>query len=393
MDVLNTTSGAYRYQPLNLAQTQIRLFRLRNTQSGDALTGALEVHVLEAAPPFKALSYIWGPTGGEKDLIVDGRMLQVRSNLYDFLVSYQTRTQVYYTAAFCEYSDYAQSPNEAWLWIDQLCIDQQNHQERSHQVRLMGAIYRQARQVVTWLGQDDQETQQAFEAIKADITDRIGYPREINAMSIIDQNPYWSRLWIIQEIRLAKCITFMCGSTYLRLQQMHTWTSMFGCDEIMIMEKPTKVLYPLLQNFESSSIFEHPYVEFLHGMQFCKNECSDPRDEFYGLLGLAGEEELLLPDYDKSVAEVFAEAVAFVVHLSSSMPGVSWNITFLIKALDSLGKEMGLIHDNNDRARFRGHDSLSEYFGTLAKDKDAPTAWYHDKNPLAMYSYRPGKGK
>jgi Heterokaryon incompatibility protein (HET) len=44
------------------------------------------------------------------------------------------------------------SGNTTWIWIDALCIDQQNNSERNHQVRVMGKIYEMAIEVLVWLG-------------------------------------------------------------------------------------------------------------------------------------------------------------------------------------------------------------------------------------------------
>ena len=53
-----------------------------------------------------------------------------------------------------------------WWWIDSICIDQSNLQERAHQVQLMQLIYRQAEQVIVWLGKPSNDSDLAIDFIK-----------------------------------------------------------------------------------------------------------------------------------------------------------------------------------------------------------------------------------
>jgi hypothetical protein len=132
---------------------------------------------------------------------------------------------------------------EKVLWIDALCIDQNNKEERNHQVRLMGQIYAGAWRAIAWLGREDQEDfAQAVDLAnllngdsektryhietrpqcpwgppiwinntkKAKLSmDPVTLPVETNRhlgwsfLQRINGRTYWSRLWIIQELILA----------------------------------------------------------------------------------------------------------------------------------------------------------------------------------------------
>jgi hypothetical protein len=88
---------------------------------------------LDTFPEYEALSYTWGSSGSDVNIEVDGQVIPIRANL------------AYALAAL-------RGPTPRTLWVDALCIDQRNIEERNHQVGQMGEIYRRASQVLTWLG-------------------------------------------------------------------------------------------------------------------------------------------------------------------------------------------------------------------------------------------------
>jgi hypothetical protein len=98
---------------------------------------------------FDALSYVWGDTNDRLPILIDGKELLIIRNLW--LALYQLRE-----------SFTADPMTQGMFWIDAICIDQTNLDERSHQVRLMAVIYSQARQVVVWLGEEDKDSRIAL---------------------------------------------------------------------------------------------------------------------------------------------------------------------------------------------------------------------------------------
>jgi hypothetical protein len=88
--------------------------------------------------PYIAISYVWGPTTNPERIMCNGNVVQVTSNLYAFLHEYRRRG----TAGGDMFP----------LWVDAICINQSNDEERTTQVRMMKDIYEQANAVVVWLG-------------------------------------------------------------------------------------------------------------------------------------------------------------------------------------------------------------------------------------------------
>ncbi|PMD49716.1 uncharacterized protein K444DRAFT_484787, partial [Hyaloscypha bicolor E] len=80
--------------------------------------------------------------------------------------------------------------------VDTVCINQDDMKERNHQVSRMGSIYSQAERVFAWLDLSDEFTVEALGFLQS-------FDPEIERVRSISLRPYWTRLWIIQELQLA----------------------------------------------------------------------------------------------------------------------------------------------------------------------------------------------
>jgi hypothetical protein len=118
------------YTRLNREALEIRLIRLdASTQpvvnQGDSTCMNLQTLTvpLAQAPAYFALSYVWGARDSDTFIHVDGARTSIRPNLLVALQQLQDH-QVF-----------------SWLWIDALCINQNDDTERSWQVNLMRQIF------------------------------------------------------------------------------------------------------------------------------------------------------------------------------------------------------------------------------------------------------------
>ncbi|ROW15353.1 hypothetical protein VPNG_02351 [Cytospora leucostoma] len=106
------------------------------------------------------------------------------------------------------------------LWIDALCIDQDNHEERNHQVQMMSRIYTGAKQACIWLGEDSKDSTTAIhfirEIMRLENFDSISENKENasrwQSLLSLMQRPWFSRRWVVQEIALARSATIYCGT-------------------------------------------------------------------------------------------------------------------------------------------------------------------------------------
>jgi hypothetical protein len=92
----------------------------------------------EGKSDFEALSYVWGETKDTIDIHCEGQTVGITSNL-DAALRHIRKTN-----------------RSRFLWVDAICINQNDVSERGHQVKLMRSIYKKARQVLIWIGEDEQ---------------------------------------------------------------------------------------------------------------------------------------------------------------------------------------------------------------------------------------------
>lgn len=253
--------------------------------------------------PYKALSYAWRdnaaadsnvtshiwPGFGQDSIIVDDRKRSVGFNLYEFLERASRLPQ--------EFS--------GWLWIDALCIDQSDAEERTRQIGIMSQIFGRASQVVVWLGKDDVFTDIAMEALSTG--KHASWDRNIpltNTIWQLCERPYWKRLWVFQELKLASDILLMCGKKLLPWEPFQSyWRGVLDHFEAVSGDSADKMELTLATSMVM--LRTRPTASSLWDLlRATKNlECSDIRDRAYALLSVATEgHEGIQADYDASVS-------------------------------------------------------------------------------------------
>ncbi|PSN58661.1 hypothetical protein BS50DRAFT_447644, partial [Corynespora cassiicola Philippines] len=129
-------SGKFKYQNLIRTRREIRLLELLPTSHHlSKFRPACRIfHAsLDENPSFLALSYVWGNRSDTTIILVDKRPFRVTRNLFEAIISLR-------------------ETEKSTIWIDAICINQYDDEEKGWQVGLMGKIYRQACGVLAWLG-------------------------------------------------------------------------------------------------------------------------------------------------------------------------------------------------------------------------------------------------
>jgi hypothetical protein len=141
------------YSPLDETNKEIRLLSILANKGGlpkcelktfSLLAPEEEKHGVQAVPPFEAFSYEWGGEATNKMIMLEGRRFPVRENLFTALQHLRSESEI------------------LWFWIDALCVNQIDFQERGHQVGLMEMIYTRADRVRVWLGPEANGSGSAF---------------------------------------------------------------------------------------------------------------------------------------------------------------------------------------------------------------------------------------
>jgi hypothetical protein len=144
--VLKMSSRDYIHTAIQ--KHEIRLFRSQLDKHG-ALIGVFGTFSAEPAelPAFQAVSYTWGVSVYTSSIDIAGEKLPVLDSLYPFL-----RHML---------DEDPKGPG-AWWWIDSLCINQKDDNEKALQVPMMGTIFRAAQQTLVWLGEEADGSAQAI---------------------------------------------------------------------------------------------------------------------------------------------------------------------------------------------------------------------------------------
>ncbi|KAG9239502.1 heterokaryon incompatibility protein-domain-containing protein, partial [Amylocarpus encephaloides] len=192
------------YPPLRDPYNSIRLLSIDRV-GGSTIYCTLHERSLKDHPKYAAISYAWGSAVDATRIVVNGHSFPLRYNIWTFL----------------ERVCHDKSLQSALFWIDAVCVNQRDFNERSIQVRIMGQIYHTATEVIVWLGRRILDSDLAMRWLCRGKAPDLGGPlgnsyswtrEEGIALLGLFQRDYWTRVWIVQEITNARQITVMCGA-------------------------------------------------------------------------------------------------------------------------------------------------------------------------------------
>jgi hypothetical protein len=296
-----TTSQFYLYEYEGLTSTdELRILELSKGNPKDPLHGTLTKCRLQNFAAYEALSYTWENYDSDEPLdTTPGRDMIYLGPFWDAFV---VTRNCYKALRRLRYTDRTRI-----LWVDSICIDQENESERSHQVWLMQRIYENALSVVLYLGYEDADSSIALQVLRNPERLLNLNNVELGSLKALFKRPYFSRLWIVQEVALAKSLYFYRGSseTFIPLFSRGTLESLLTVKETA----PTWIKYSSLrQSTEPRSLWS-----LLQDTNSC--HCSDPRDKVFGILSLvtANSKKELKPDYSLSVEEVYTGIGALLI--------------------------------------------------------------------------------
>jgi hypothetical protein len=358
-----TTHSKLLHEPLPTTTSHFRLLEI--LQGDDRIVCELTVWPIADAPSYCALSYTWGDQASTESITINGKVSVVRTNCaYVLRQAFASRSSKYY-------------------WIDAICIDQTSTQEKNHQVAMMGQLYKRAAHVSACVGPHAGDSEFLFQtmdkyrsllkninahvsdsgsnssgswsvvnpvpqtrwlalkcffAMKASTRRRLAYAY-IEFMT----RPYFSRVWILQELYLATEISCCCGMDsrpfdnlmaisllmdFWINERTHSiqWWSLTRCF-VYLLSKRTWLLRQQnsgqqlgeqwdsiepqrgCQALASGAWGPRRLAEVLDAMKHF--ECADVRDKLYGILYLVDWRgtSIPTPDYGKGHFEVAVEVL------------------------------------------------------------------------------------
>ena len=321
---MNEVHPSYQYRPISPNVDEIRLFQIDCTSDEGIITGKL-IHVsLSEHPEYNALSHQWGSGYPKISIQVDGDLqLQVSSRINLALQDLR-----YFGLRY--------------TWIDTICINQADAQERNHQVQQMAQIYAKAKQVLIWLDEAISPQDPSLIAmvrldansVSKDIEKDEGFWEPINR---IVANKYWDRIWIQQEISSAVCLIMLCRRTEipisplvhfhrLRMEVVYRQsTSRVGEGTFALNHVLDRALNSVPEDdtaaheirATSNPLFQtHRYIIVYDAIEESRHfEATDPRDKVFALIPFVRSWETLplTIDYELSVRQVYTQVARHMI--------------------------------------------------------------------------------
>jgi len=305
------------YSPLNCARREIRLLSLIPGLQSCRIECRLFTTSFWSGPRYDALSYTWGDPSVEEEISVNGVALKVRRNLWHALRDLRDPTR------------------PRLLWIDALCINQNDLEERGKQVAIMGNIYRVAQNVEIYLGPESVMTKGTVDLIRqlgSYIEARIDEYTvrqshwHVNMAKILDHTgarnhpglfafftlPWFRRVWVVQEYALARSTRVYWGTECFPFSHLLNITTVFtifgssGRDEMGVGVSNIK---HMIHCVPGPTRCQMSLLALLRA--FRSFNATDPRDKLYALLSLVSKTEgfEITPKYTSTVKEVYTELV------------------------------------------------------------------------------------
>jgi hypothetical protein len=283
-------------------------------------------------PEYTAVSYAWGPDPSRpKAISVDARFrLQVTESAYQVV------------------HDLAPERGERYIWVDFICINQEDVIERASQVKRMGLIYSKATQVtvilntVTPVDYDDSDRvvhhpkklSANLEHPTLDLDEQVAYYQRAGsyraspgweALSRLFRREYWTRAWIVQEIAMAQKLVVVYGDNELPWDEISTFAhafhnpdnnsaldvlgTIFGGGSIPLSYIMKVMHINRIREAQRAGGVDLHDLLFL-GWQF---NATDPRDNIFAFQGLASVPipPEIQPNYQQSVLELFLNVAYF----------------------------------------------------------------------------------
>lgn len=215
----NEGKASQLYTPLSIANYEIRILTLLpNIEESSPICCTLEPASLFELPQYNALSYCWGDPIFTETVYVNDFPVEATTNLVAGLRQLRTL-------------------GKQNLWVDALCINEKDLEERAAQVLRMRDIYSNAVEVVVWLGPADVDSETVLDLLgllavgrwdlQAALQERNvpakRYSGQWKSWDALLARPYWRRVWVIQEIAVAPLSGYAAAGERYRGQFFSTY--------------------------------------------------------------------------------------------------------------------------------------------------------------------------
>jgi hypothetical protein len=319
---------SYQYQRLDANTEDIRILILLPSEDPTTEICCQLIHKsLNTNPLYAALSYTWGNPEPS-----DSIYLEENSKIFQIAVG---------PNLFSALKQFRHATEGRPLWIDALCINQSDTTERNCQVALMRSIYEKAACVLMWLGEEADDSDLAMNLLSkfgtimtmsdndgveaeekagsqtlADVCGDASFNQHWIALRRLFSRPYWSRVWIIQEVLLARLAVMCCGTCNV------PWAFVASL-VVTAPLYPRHIFLPAALETVVAGYFELPQslasiatdreegkvMDLIDGLILSRQRrATDTRDYIYGILSVINNAGIE-PDYSKSMHALYQDLV------------------------------------------------------------------------------------
>jgi hypothetical protein len=330
---MSKKKSEFVYTPLPNPLTDIRLLTVWRTTN--KIRCSLKPYPLKSSIQFTAISYTWGDPNSDVQIEINGRSKLVRKNCA--LALQQA----------CQYKRFG------LFWIDSICIDQGNAEEKARQIPMMGEIYHWADGVLASLGEEGDDSRYLFPLLdnapligllragtrgttRSKKLDELGLlsrgelsRKLIKKSNLLLRRPYFSRVWILQELLRARKVVFCCGPHQCDTERLNVlmtylyslYTRAAKPSSPGTIDEYSKDVAAFQQAFEANGLLLHraPEIGFERKMNsiglimtlVAGRHCADRRDIVFGTLAITqwSDRRRVIPDYSVSFRYLAIEAV------------------------------------------------------------------------------------
>lgn len=345
----------FRHNQLDRSKECIRLLRFGDQPPPSELDHfVLETYDIATAPHFVALSYTWGEPTPTYDIIINESLLSIGESLWVALRALRSffrndvvvpdKSQQCEDDAVTLPKDLLQENGYPLIWIDAICINQSHNLEKSHQVNMMGRIFKAAGCVISWLGEEADNSRSVMRAIRSTMQTNSCSVEAVESMHSFLRRPYWRRMWIIQEFILAEDVIILCGHEGAWWKDLvHFWYDVKFVQD-------AEGVHEFSKSFSTLSIFPEGLAALISARNdrelnvlmkiehlsmhelmttFSYGRCRDRRDRVYALLALIEPEagiEPLRADYTISAEKLYYRVMGYARQLNYSWDWIRFRI-------------------------------------------------------------------
>ncbi|KAM0248306.1 hypothetical protein ACHAPA_003290 [Fusarium lateritium] len=321
--------STFLYPPLDLDQNSVRLLHVqKGAWPGDVYCSLIEASTApDEAVPYKALSYTWGAVEGEYNIQLPLPRIFVNNQIFPATDNLRMALGL------------IQDPNhDTMLWADAICINQQDNREKGHQVKQMAHIYKNAEEVLIWLGPSSEEIeylldfvttvdQQAISILTLrkrgqwadhchDLMERqyksAKTSQNINALRQLLSRRWFTRIWVLQEVAMARSARIICGSSSCPARTFCVMPSFFEVPTT----KHSQAVLDLMPRIRSNTWWASDRT--LHNLlvKFRQSQATDRKDMIYALLSMsqdACDPTQFYPSYEVPESQVLKDTASFLI--------------------------------------------------------------------------------